>query len=50
MDTRNTESGSRNKANEMEKITSNTSDASVSIEPVKEIFIPACLKNEKKNF
>ena len=35
MDTRNMESESRNKANEMEKTTSNTSDASVSIELVK---------------
>ena len=35
MDTRNTENESRNKANEMEKITSNTGDASVSIELVK---------------
>ena len=34
MDTRNTESESRNKANEMEKNTSNTSDANVSIEIV----------------
>ena len=38
MDTRNTESESRNKANEMEKNTSNTSGASVSIELAKEIF------------
>ena len=38
MDTRNTESESRNKANEMEKNTSNTSDTSVSIELAKEIF------------
>ena len=38
MDTRIAESESRNKANEMEKITSNISDASISIELVKEIF------------
>ena len=49
MDTRITESESRNKANEMEKITSNISDASVSIELVKE-FLQTCLKNRKKNF
>ena len=38
MDTRIKESESRNKANEMEKITSNVSDASVSIELVKQSF------------
>ena len=38
MDTRNTESEYRNEANEMEKKTSNTSDANVSIELVKNIY------------
>ena len=47
MDTRNRESESR--WNEMEKNTSNTSDASVSIELVKEIFTNM-FKNKKKNF
>ena len=48
MDTRNTESESRNKANEMEKITSNISDASVSIELVKEIFTNMFKEQEEK--
>ena len=48
MDTRNTESESRNKANEMEKNTSNTSDASVSIELVKEIFTNMFKEQEEK--
>ena len=48
MDTRNTESESRYKANEMEKSTSNTSDASVSIEPVKEIFTNTFKEQEEK--
>ena len=48
MDTRITESKSRNKANEMEKITSNISDASVSIELVKEIFTNMFKEQEEK--
>ena len=48
MDTRITESESRNKANEMEKITSNISDASVSIELVKEIFTNMFKEQEEK--
>ena len=47
MDTRNRESESG--WNEMEKNTSNTTDASVSIELVKEIFTNM-FKNKKKNF
>ena len=38
MDTRNTESESRNDANETERNTSNTSDANISIELVKDIL------------
>ena len=45
MDTRITESKSRNKANEMEKITSNISDA---IELVKEIFTNMFKEPEEK--
>ena len=48
MVTRNTESESKNKANEMEKNTSNTSDASVSIELVKEIFTNMFKEQEEK--
>ena len=48
MDTRNTESESRNKANEMEKNTSNTSDASISIELVKENFTNMFKEQEEK--
>ena len=48
MDTRNRESESRNKANEMEKSTSNTRDASVSIELVKEIFTNLFKEQEEK--
>ena len=48
MDTRITESKSRNKANEIEKITSNISDASVSIELVKEIFTNMFKEQEEK--
>ena len=48
MDTRNTESESRNKANEIEKNFSNTSDASVSIELVKEIFTNMVKEQEEK--
>ena len=50
MDTRNRESESRNKANEMEKSTSNTSDASVSIELVKQIFTNMFKEQEEKLF
>ena len=38
IDTRNTEGKTRNKANETEKNTSNTSDVSIYIELVNEIF------------
>ena len=48
MDTRNRESESRNKANEMGKSTSNTRDASVSIELVKEIFTNLFKEQEEK--
>ena len=48
MDTRITESKSRNKANEMEKITSNISDASVSIELVKELLTNMFKEQEEK--
>ena len=48
MHTRNTESESRNRANEMEKNTSNTSYASVSIELVKEIFTNMFKEQEEK--
>ena len=48
MDTKNTESESRNKANEMEKNTSNASDASVSIEFAKEIFTNMSKEQEEK--
>ena len=48
MDTRNTKSESRNKENEMEKSTSNTSDTSVSIELVKKIFTKMFKEQEEK--
>ena len=48
MDTRNTESESRNKANEMKKNTSCTSDAIVSIELAKEIFTNMFKEQEEK--
>ena len=48
MDTRITESESRNKADEIEKITSNISDASVSTELVKEIFTNMFKEQEEK--
>ena len=48
MNIRNTENESRNKANETEKNTSNTSDASISIELFKEIFTNIFKKQEKK--
>ena len=38
MDSKNTESESRNEANKMERYNSNTSDTNISIELVKEIF------------
>ena len=48
MDTRNTESESRNEANETERNTSNTSDANISIELVKEIFTNMFREQEEK--
>ena len=48
MDTRITESESRNRANEMEKIASNINDASVSIELAKEIFTNMFKEQEEK--
>ena len=49
MDTRITESKSRNIANEMEKITSNISDAAYLMNLSKK-FLQTCSKNKKKNF
>ena len=48
MDTKNTESESRKKVNEMERNTSNTSNASMSIELLKKIFRNMFKEEEEK--
>ena len=48
MNTRNTESESRNEANETERKTSNTSDANIFIKLVKEIFKNMFREQEEK--
>ena len=50
MDTRNTESESRNETNETERSSSNTSDANISLKLVKKIFYKHVQRTSKKAF